>query len=217
MKRIFPTFLLALLVALPAFAQPETAAERTAKVHYNLGTELYSKGDFEKAEHELSLAIQLAPNAPDAYYNRGWTYRRRLYNQAAIADFTRAIELFPNHISYYLSRANTRVVEGDFEGGIADATQAIAMDPEESHGYFIRGIAYLLKNEAQKAFEDAAKTLTLDPNLPHARRLLYDALVKREEALTGKPVFPQTGGKTTAGWSSSINEPSGGASLVSTA
>lgn len=159
------------------------SSEAIAKDHYNRGTELYSRGDFAAAEKELSAAIELEPKAPDAYYNRGWAYRRQLKNRQAIADWTEAIQLYPFQASYFLSRANARIVEGDLSGGAGDASEAVALLPESSRGYFLRGVALLIQGEPQKALEDAVRALSYDPEYTDAKRLALDALIQREELI----------------------------------
>src|SRR5262245_23589971 len=126
-KRIFSTLIfLGMAFSTPAMALTN---EAVARDHYNRGTQLYVKGDMQAAEADLAEAIRLDARAYDSYYNRGWTYRRRLRNAEALSDFSRAIELYPNQASYFLSRANVRIVERDYDGGVADATRAIELLP----------------------------------------------------------------------------------------
>jgi tetratricopeptide (TPR) repeat protein len=175
-----------------AAAEP---GEAMAKSHYNRGTELYNRGDFLSAERELSNAILMEPRAADAYYNRGWSYRRRGMNSEALADFSRALELYPDQLSYRLSRANVRIVLGDFEGAVRDATLAARSDPESSRAYFLRGVARLLMEEPQLALEDGVRSVALQPDYVDAKRLLLASLVMREAYLRygWMPALPKAG------------------------
>src|SRR5262245_21249711 len=119
--------LLGMMPALPVSAAAENDA--MAIKHYNRGTDFYARCHFAEAEKELTEAIRLVPNAADAYYNRGWSYRRRQMNDEALADFTQAIGLY-SHPAFYLSRANARIVVGELDGAIEDATRASQLEPE---------------------------------------------------------------------------------------
>ena len=182
-KKIFLATLFTVWTALFAGLAMASSSEAIAKDHYNRGTALYTSGNFEAAEKELSRAITLEPSAPDAYYNRGWSYRRRHMNTQAIADFSRAIALYPLQPSYFLSRSNARIVEGDLRGAAEDATKAVGLLPESSRGYFLRGVASLINGDPQKALEDGVRSLSLDPEYADAKRLVLESLVKREQMI----------------------------------
>ena len=50
-------------------------------------------------------AIDLEPNNPDFYHNRGFSQRKMGNYEAAITDYTKAIELDENHFKAYYNRA----------------------------------------------------------------------------------------------------------------
>jgi len=55
-------------------------------------------GDFDQA-------IELAPDSPEAFYNRGLAYSRQEVFDKALADYTQAAKLAPQDWQIYYNRA----------------------------------------------------------------------------------------------------------------
>ena len=56
---------------------------------------------YDKALEDYTQAIDLTPNDPDVYFNRGLTYYNTHRYQEALSDFTRVIELNPEDTAAY--------------------------------------------------------------------------------------------------------------------
>src|SRR3990170_4052 len=69
-----------------------------------------------------TCAIELNPNASEAYVNRGAAYRGKRDFDHALADLNRALELNPKHETALYNRGGMYNDKGDYEHAIADLT-----------------------------------------------------------------------------------------------
>lgn len=74
----------------------------------NLGDILRIAGEWSSAVKYYTRAIELSPDSPGVYNNRGVTYFKwnEKYITQAIDDFTKAIELKPDYATAYENRGN---------------------------------------------------------------------------------------------------------------
>jgi tetratricopeptide (TPR) repeat protein len=75
------------------------------------------------------MAIQFGPGFAKAYLSRGIVYRKRGFNDHAIADYTQAIALNSHAASGYLLRGHVYVIKGNRDQAIADFRQALRIEP----------------------------------------------------------------------------------------
>ncbi|MDQ7778488.1 MAG: protein kinase, partial [Planctomycetota bacterium] len=87
-------------------------------------------GEFDAAIDQLTQAIKLRPQYPDAYFLRGVACKEKGDLAGAIADYDEAIRLNPKDAGAYYSRGNVRNDEGDLAGAIADYNEAIRLNPK---------------------------------------------------------------------------------------
>src|SRR5262249_51368399 len=73
-------------------------------------------GDYKSAIADYTTAIQLAPNDPIPYLNRGADRAALGDYKAAIADQTQAIRLRPDYADAYENRGQDRQALGDTQG-----------------------------------------------------------------------------------------------------
>ena len=71
MKKIILALILALFTSL--LITPTTYAE-TAEEYFNQGNKMYKEKNFEEAIAVYTKAIELNPNKPSYFYNRGISY-----------------------------------------------------------------------------------------------------------------------------------------------
>ncbi len=100
----------------------------------------------EQSLEDYDWAIQLNPNDPVAYYNRGLAYSDLQKHEKAIEDYDRAIELNSKYDDAYYNRGNTYHELQRYEKAIEDYDRAIELNPEYSLAHSNRELAYdLLK------------------------------------------------------------------------
>ncbi len=116
--------------------------------------------DEESATVDFTRAIELSPNDPRFYNNRGLA---SLYTRDgdAIADFTQAIQLDPGYAEAYANRARTYSIVDGADKAIVDLNEAIRLDPDYIDAYLRRAGRYTEAGEYDKALADVAKMRTL--------------------------------------------------------
>ncbi len=79
---------------------------------------------YAKALHELNKALQLSPNTPYIYYNRGCVHALQKNHSAALEDFNKAIELDPSFAEAHYNRAILYMLIGENDKAIPDLSRA---------------------------------------------------------------------------------------------
>ncbi|MCX5666859.1 MAG: tetratricopeptide repeat protein [Candidatus Omnitrophica bacterium] len=120
MKKILCLLLLVVFLASPCFAV--NSEDFVAK-----GIEWGKKGEFDKAIAEFNKAIEVNPNDPLAFYNRGSAYDCKRDYDKAISDYSKAIELNPKFATAYNSRAIDYYYKKDYDKAWEDVHTAEPM------------------------------------------------------------------------------------------
>lgn len=102
------------------------------RTHHNFAISLAMKGDYQRAIDELSLAIDLQPDYPNSYFNRGELHFQTENFASAIADYSMAIELNSNDAQYYNSRAHSRLMLESHSEALDDYRQAVVLGPDNA-------------------------------------------------------------------------------------
>ena len=79
------------------------------------------------AIEDYNKAINLKPDNPDAYNNRGTIYTKLGQYQLAIEDFNNAIRLNPDDADTYFNRGIVYFTQGNNKPGCFDAQKACAL------------------------------------------------------------------------------------------
>jgi len=122
---------------------------------------------------DLSAAIRLHPNDPQAYRDRAEAFHQRgkewsslsyggklpcdAYKEdyrRAIADYTQAMRLEPGDTIDYQERATLYLALSDYKKAIADCTEALRIQPGNEKAYQIRLIAYRNQRDYDRAIAD---------------------------------------------------------------
>ena len=122
----------------------------------------YQRQEYTEAIADYDMAIQLDPDDPQAYFNRGLV-RIELGGQHedALADFDKAIDLNPNNADAYNNRGGVKVILERFDEALTDYDEAIRLNPEHVLAYYHRGILMNHLGRIDEATQDIQKTLQL--------------------------------------------------------
>ena len=173
---------LIVLIGLTSWALAGTLTEQQ---YINAGKAEFPKGNYETAIYLFTAGLQLNPDNPGLYNDRGLCYLKEGDIEEAISDFSKAIELNPDFAEAYYNRGLAyfggskwlRALDNE-EGNnaTADFTKAIELDPEYVDAYYNRGIVYTeyihyyrkpfspdVIDKYHKAVADFDKVLELDP------------------------------------------------------
>ena len=179
--------------------------------YFNRGLEYLRQQKYEAACADFERAIELRPDSPDAYLNRGVARQelaraglavgadaktgqvsaaapsklRTLYAQAE-RDLTHALKLNPALSRAYLIRAGLRDQLGDVQGAKSDRARAMRIDPSDAPTWIDRGLARLAA-DPKGALTDFDKALELSPRshvaMQNKAHVLAERLGRPQEAL----------------------------------
>lgn len=126
-------------------------------------------GDFASAETYWTKLLDLLPEQPALWSNRGNARVGQNKLEAAIADYDRAIELAPDAPDPYLNRGTALEGLGRWEAAIADYNQVLQLDPNDPAAYNNRGNAKAGLGNWQQAIGDYQQATQLAPDFAFAR------------------------------------------------
>jgi tetratricopeptide (TPR) repeat protein len=127
-----------------------------------------NSGDGTGALTNYDRVIELNPNNPKAYFDRGLHRKKLGDRQGAIKDLDEAIRLDPKEADAYRSRGDIRHSLGDNLGAIKDYDESVRLNPKDYIAYSFRANARLSWKDRQGAIEDFSEAIRLNPNLAEA-------------------------------------------------
>lgn len=110
-------------------AAPPFVRDGLSRWHADRATSHYVAGDLDAALAALDRAIELSPENPRRYYERGQMRFEADHWQESLADFDRLLELNPSFASGYASRAVVHSRLGQHAQAIADAHRYVEGRP----------------------------------------------------------------------------------------
>ncbi|PSB00618.1 tetratricopeptide repeat protein [Merismopedia glauca] len=141
-----------------------------------LGDELTQKafqatniGDFATAERYWTQLIELFPQNPAIWSNRGNSLVSQNKLEEAISDYNRSIELAPNMTDPYLNRGTALEALGKRDEAISDYNHILEIDPEDAMAYNNRGNAKAGLGKWDEAIADYQKCTEIAPDFAFAR------------------------------------------------
>jgi tetratricopeptide (TPR) repeat protein len=166
--------LLVLTPVAPGWAQ--TAPIEVTDVQLQLGDELRTKaftatnqGDFVAAEQYWTELLDLFPQNPAIWSNRGNSRVSQNKLDLAIADFNRSIEILPDRPDAYLNRGTALEGLGKWQDAIADYEYILTLDPKDAMAYNNLGNAYGGLGDWDLAIVNYLKASEIAPNFAFAR------------------------------------------------
>ncbi|MFI5230294.1 MAG: tetratricopeptide repeat protein [Gemmatimonadales bacterium] len=128
-------------------------------------------GDHEGAERELTKALELAPNDPQAESLLGWALMLQDKFDTALLTFQKVLVREPHNA---LARINVGYIclrKGIFGEAIEHLSRAIRLDNDRKatlYAHFYLGLVYLERDMFEDAQTFFQKTIALGPNLIEA-------------------------------------------------
>jgi serine/threonine protein kinase/Flp pilus assembly protein TadD len=107
--------------------------------------------------------LALAPDAPEAWFNRGLAHLRRAEFEKARNDLDRAVELKDDVAEAYFNRALARKELGNLAGAEADLTRTLELNADATRAYFVRAQVRDRLNKRDEAAADRKAGLSREP------------------------------------------------------
>jgi tetratricopeptide (TPR) repeat protein len=87
--------------------------------------------------------VELCPDDPSGYSNRGYAFRKLGDYEAAVEDYSAAIALSPaSSTRLHNNRAYCLAKLGRYQEAIADYDAVVALDPDNVHAYHNRCVGH---------------------------------------------------------------------------
>ena len=140
-----------------------------------------NEGNLQQAIGHYSKSIELNPQMPGPYNNRGVAYSQEGDIDRALQDYDKALALDPKHPLAYENRGEAYHSRGDLDRAIRDYDRALALNSNSASAYSNRGNAYHDKGDLDRAIQDLNNALELEPNLASAYFNRASVYLERKE------------------------------------
>ena len=139
-----------------------------ARAWFSVGYLSGERADWKASIDAYDKALELEPDATDAYNNRGVAWNELGQHDKALADYDKAIRLAPDYASAYNNRGNAKSDLGQPEAALADYDKAIELEPDHTSAYHNRGNAKFDLGQSEAALADYNEAIRLNPALVEA-------------------------------------------------
>ncbi len=148
---------------------------------FKSGLRFLESGQYETARVQFRQVLDNEPEAVDAYYYIGESYRLEGNFSKARDANQAAINIKPDFAPAFLGRALANLGLNPEADVLADLDSAIAIDPLYMEAYLQRGAFHLGVGDTAAALQDLQTTLELNPGSPLAWMYLAQAQMQAGE------------------------------------
>lgn len=155
--------------------QPEDAGALVIRGKFYL-----ERGCWDPAIQDLSAAIKLKQDLPDAYFLRAMAYRRKIrydenpIHNRAIRDLSRTIRMKPGFAEAYYERGVCHALLNVWNEALEDWEHALILNRDYHAAYLARGLARRKMGDIREALEDFKEVLRLHPDNQDALRMIAE-------------------------------------------
>ncbi|MFK7785286.1 MAG: tetratricopeptide repeat protein [Crocinitomicaceae bacterium] len=115
---------------------------------------LLKDGKVIEAIEVYTKALEINPDHPDIYSDRGVAHLHNMDKHSCFADLNKAIKLQPDYSFRYAAMAFAKNNFGDLDGAVADYEKAVELDPDDAVAQ--NNLGLLLE---QQGYKQSAKAL----------------------------------------------------------
>jgi len=157
-------------------------------LHYkNLAIAYFYSGQYEKAAHYYTNAINKTKNNAGLYCDRGVSFYKLGAHEKAIADLSYVINKESNNLNAYHYRGLAYFELHKYPEAIYDLSKAIELNPTYIDHFYSRGLAYYIignYTEALKDYNFLVQHNNFSTEIYNNRGLIYLKLKQYDKALT---------------------------------
>jgi tetratricopeptide (TPR) repeat protein len=118
--------------------------------------------EYEQAIASWDRALEIKPDDPEAWTNRGNALGNLGRYEEAIASFDQALEFKPDyHVAWFI-RGIALVNLGRYEQAIASYDRSIKINSNSANTYYNKACCYGLQNNVELAIENLQRAINLD-------------------------------------------------------
>jgi predicted O-linked N-acetylglucosamine transferase (SPINDLY family) len=139
-----------------------------SEVLHLLGVIAYQKGQFQHAIDLISIAIEISPDIPDFFVNKGNALQELKLLEVAISCYEQAIALNPNYAEAYINMGAALKDLSRLQDAVKSFDKAILLRPDLAEAHSNRGIALKDLNDFQSAIASYDKAIAINPNYAEA-------------------------------------------------
>ena len=130
----------------------------------HLGRDFFEVEIYEEAIFACDQALQIKPDLPDAWYNRGIALFNLARNEEAISAYDKALQIQSDKHEAWHNRGIALFNLGRYEGAIASFDQALQIKPNLQEAWNNRGDALGDLGRYKEAIDSYDKSLAINPN-----------------------------------------------------
>jgi tetratricopeptide (TPR) repeat protein len=134
----------------------------TASDYVKKGDALYYEKSYKEALAAYEKAIELKPDFPDAWLNKGVTLGQLQRTEEALSNLEKAIELKPDFPDTWFNKGNTLVELKHSEEALAAYDKAIELKPDYHEAWFNKACLYGLNGNAKLAIQNLKKSIEIN-------------------------------------------------------
>ncbi len=122
----------------------------------------YQENRLNKAQEELSKAIEINPKNPEAYFWRARTFIKIGKYDEAIMDLKTVIDLNPRNSRAYDNLAWLYMRRNKDDESLSYLDRSIELRPDNGWAHYMRSRIFFKKGDLQKALENAKTACKLN-------------------------------------------------------
>jgi serine/threonine protein kinase/Tfp pilus assembly protein PilF len=139
--------------------------------HFYRGVCAYRQRHYDLAVHSFGVAVALAPESAECYYNRALAYAARGEHDRALGDYDRALALAPRLAAAELNRGVLHYQQGRLSQALADLERALLDGAEPATAHYNLALVQLAMHDRAAARRHLDQALDHDPAHAEARSL----------------------------------------------
>ena len=156
---IIIAFVLCINMSIPS----NSAQIDEAQSYSNKASNLFMKKDILGALSALDEAININPNNPQLYLNRGFVKHVIHDYDNALIDYNQALKINPKFAFAYNNRGVLKVSMNDIKGAFEDYATALSINPKYADAYYNRGNLKFMTDDLKGALEDYDLAIEYNP------------------------------------------------------
>jgi tetratricopeptide (TPR) repeat protein len=143
---------------------------KRARVPYNAGLDMVSRGAWLDAIAEFQEAIALDPGFAEAEYNLGVTYQKMDAHDKAIEQLERALELRPGDADYHYALGNSYYHTKRYDPAIRSFDRALSINPAFLKAQYSLAVSLEKAGNTSRARREWRRYLDMDGDSEWADR-----------------------------------------------